>query len=88
MGSFKHPRFFDPLDLKIIDLVYEAAWAQLEARDPQRDTTKDDERRESLRKKVFAVATPGEVEFDALLDRVILIIPGIWKAEPSDAPRS
>jgi hypothetical protein len=88
MGSFKHPRFFDPVDLKIIDLVYEAAWAQLEARDPERDTTKDDERRESLRKKVFAVAIPGEVEFDALLDRVILIIPRIWKAESSNAPRS
>jgi hypothetical protein len=88
MGSFKHPRFFDPLDLQIIDLVYEAAWAQLEARDPQRDIAKDDERRELLRKKVFAVATPGEVEFDALLDRVNRIIPRISKADPSNAPRS
>jgi hypothetical protein len=27
MGSFKRPRAFDPLDLEIIDRVYEAAWA-------------------------------------------------------------
>jgi hypothetical protein len=27
MGSFKHPRAFQPLDLEIIDRVYEAAWA-------------------------------------------------------------
>jgi hypothetical protein len=32
MGSFRHPRVFDPLDLEIIDRVCEAAWAQLEAR--------------------------------------------------------
>ena len=31
MGSFRHPRVFDPLDLEIIDRVCEAAWAQLEA---------------------------------------------------------
>lgn len=60
MSSFRPPRFFDPLDLQIIDLVYKAAWAELEAREPQRDTDKDDDRRELLSKKVFAVATPGE----------------------------
>jgi len=38
MGSFKHPRAFDPLDLEIIDRVYEAAWAQIEARECDRDT--------------------------------------------------
>jgi hypothetical protein len=36
LGSFKHPHAFDPLDLEIIDRVYEAAWAQVEARDPVR----------------------------------------------------
>ena len=44
MGSFKHPHAFDPLDLEIIDRVYEAAWAQVEARDPSRDRQKDGER--------------------------------------------
>ena len=37
MGSYKHTRVFDPLELEIIDRVYEAAWAQLEAREPFRD---------------------------------------------------
>ena len=36
MGSFRHPRVFDPLDLEISDRVCEAAWAQLEAREPFR----------------------------------------------------
>jgi hypothetical protein len=75
MGSYKHPHVFDPLDLQIIDLVYEAAWAQLEARDPYRDTSKDEEIQELLRKKIFAVAIPGEVEFDALLDDVLIVLP-------------
>jgi len=30
MGSCKRPQAFGPLDLEIIDRVYEAAWAQLE----------------------------------------------------------
>jgi hypothetical protein len=75
MGSYRHPQVFNPLDLQIIDLVYEAAWAQFEARDPYRDARKDDELQELLRKKVFAVAIPGEVEFDALLDNVLSALP-------------
>ena len=35
MGSFKQA--FDPLDLEIIDRVYEVAWAHVEAREPDRD---------------------------------------------------
>jgi hypothetical protein len=31
MGCIKRPRAFDPLDLELIDRVYEAAWAQVEA---------------------------------------------------------
>jgi hypothetical protein len=72
--------------LQIIDLVYEAAWAQLEARDPHRNPARDDERRELLRKKVFAVAIAGEVEFDTLLDRVLLIVPEMRTPEISKGP--
>ena len=86
MGSYKRPSVFDPLDLQIIDLVYEAAWAGFIARDPYRDTRKDEDRQELLRKKVFAVATPGEVEFDALLDKVLASIPGTWTTARSGAP--
>ena len=78
MGSFARPKVFDPLDLQIIDLVYVAAWAQLEARDPFRDHAKDPKRREVLSKKVFAVAMPGAVEFDDLLDKVLAILPEMW----------
>jgi hypothetical protein len=70
MGSFK-PEGFDPLDLEIIDRVYEAAWAQLEAREPFRDREKDGERGEGLRKRIFAFATSGKVDFDTLCDKVL-----------------
>jgi hypothetical protein len=53
MGSYIHPRAFQPLDLEIMDRVYEPAWAALQARDPFRDRDKDGERQESLRKLVF-----------------------------------
>ena len=54
MGSFKSA--FDPLDLEIIDRVYEVAWAHVQARHPNRDTVSDGERQEVLRKKIFGVA--------------------------------
>jgi hypothetical protein len=78
MGSFKRPRVFGPLDLEIIDRVYEAAWAQVEARDPFRDRSMDGERRDALRKWMFALATPGSVDFDTLCDKVLAIIPETW----------
>ena len=51
MGSFKRPHAFDPLDMEIIDLVYEVAWEQISARDPSGDTAEDEERQASLRKR-------------------------------------
>jgi hypothetical protein len=86
MGTFNHSRVFDPLDLEIIDRVYEAAWAQLEARDPFRDREKDGERGEALRKRIFAVATSGMVDFDTLCDRVLTNMPkhSMPAPEPTD----
>jgi hypothetical protein len=69
MDSYK--RVFDPLDLEIIDLVYEAALVQIAARDPLSDPIKELERQEAVKKLVFAVAQPGAVEFDHLLDKVL-----------------
>jgi hypothetical protein len=77
MGSFKRNRVFDPLDLEIIDRVYEAAWAKIEAREPLRNTQRDSERQEGLRKLIFAVASTGHlgagnhVDFDNLCDEVL-----------------
>jgi hypothetical protein len=71
MGSFKRPRAFDPLDLEIIDRVYEAVWAQIEAREIDRDTERDPERQQTLREQVFAIAGMGPVDFDVLYGRVM-----------------
>ena len=78
MGSYKHPRVFHPLDLEIMDRVYEAAWAELEARDPFRDREKDGERGETLRKLVMDQTGTGKVDFDTLLGRVVANMPETW----------
>lgn len=75
MGSFNRPRAFDSLDLEIIDRVYEVAWAQLEASEPFRDRAKDGERGEALRKLLFAFVGSGQVDFDALCDKVLANMP-------------
>jgi hypothetical protein len=78
MGSFKHPRAFQPLDLEIMDRVYEAAWAALEASDPFRDRAKDGERADKLRKLVMVSADIGKVDFDTLCGRVMANMPQSW----------
>lgn len=60
-----------PLDLEIIERVYEAAWAQFEARRPFRNTEADDERQETLRKQVMKIASEGKVEFDTVYEKVV-----------------
>ena len=75
MDSFKRPCVFLPLDLEIIDLVHEAAWAQIEARDPFRNRNEDGERHDALRKRLLALATPGTVDFDTLYDNVLASMP-------------
>ncbi len=75
MDSSKRPCVFLPLDLEIIDLVHEAAWAQIEARDPFRNRNEDGERQDALRKRLFALATPGTVDFDTLYDNVLASMP-------------
>ena len=77
MGSFGF-RVFHPLDLETIDLVYEAAWAQIIARDPFRNTEKDSERQEALRKRLFELAGPGSVDFETLCDKVLASMPECW----------
>jgi hypothetical protein len=75
MGSYKHPQVFGPLDLEIIDRVYDAAWAALEAREPFRDRERDEERRDELRKLIMDNTGTGQVEFDALYERVLANMP-------------
>ena len=78
MGSFQHPRSFQPLELEIIDYVYEAAWAQLEARDPFRDRDHDWVRQAVLRRQIIDSAGPGKIEFDTLYEKVLGAMPEHW----------
>ena len=52
------------MDLEIIDQVYDAAWAQLEAREPFRDREQDEARREALRKLIY--------------EKVLVNMPEMW----------
>jgi hypothetical protein len=78
MGSFKRPRVFEPLDLEIIEHAYEAAWAEIVLRDPERDTSKDNERKLSLRKRMFATVSDGIADSDTLRDKVLARTPDYW----------
>jgi hypothetical protein len=69
---------FEDRELAVIDRVCETAWAQVEARDPQRDRAMDDERRAALRKHVLNFARAGQVEFDSLYRMVLTTIPHKW----------
>jgi hypothetical protein len=75
MGSFKS--VFDPLDLEIIDRVYEVAWAHAQVREPSRNTASDGARQTALRRKIFGVARiagPGHIDFDTLTEVVLATI--------------
>lgn len=78
---------FDESQLAIIDRVCEAAWAQVEARDPQRDRAKDKARRAALRNRVVNFAHSGRVEFDTLYRMVLTTIPHKWSGTGSSPNR-
>jgi hypothetical protein len=86
MGSYKHPRVFLPLDLQIVEMVYDAAWTQIVNNDPFRDTTYDEECKEALRKKVFALAQ-GSVDYDILLNTVMSNISETWAILAQPTPK-
>ena len=86
MGSFKS--VFDPLDLEIMDRVYEVAWAHAQAREPSRNTASDGARQKALRRKIFGVARiagPGHIDFDTLTEVVLATISE--QPEPEPSPR-
>lgn len=69
---------FDPLNLEIIYRVYETAWSEIESGNHFRDVGKDEERKEAFRKRVFALAETGPVDFDALYAKVMGSTPEPW----------
>jgi hypothetical protein len=74
MASVTLRQKFDPLDLEIIDRVYEVARAHIEARDLYRDPTKDSQEEHVLRKQLFVLAGSASLDFDTLCDRVLASI--------------
>ena len=70
MGSLNRREMFGPLDLEIIDRVYDVASAYIEARDLYRDAL-DDAGTERLRQLVFACVGNDRLDFDVLCDRVL-----------------
>jgi hypothetical protein len=70
MPNLRHD--FGPMDLEIIDRVYEVGCTYIEARglyDP--DGSRGDAKKGALRKAVFACASTGPVDFDTLCDKVL-----------------
>jgi hypothetical protein len=87
MGSSRRARVFDSLDLEIIDRVYEAAWARVEANYLIRDTSKDEARKQALRQWIFAIADRHPVDFDTLLDKLEKSIPEALASASRGKPR-
>ena len=83
MDAFKS--VFDPLDLEIMDQVYEVAWAHAQARDPSRNAASDGARQTALRRKIFGIARvegPGHLDFDTLCEAVLATIPEHLEPDP------
>ena len=82
MGSYKHPSAFRPIDLEIIDRVFEVAWETIKAQDLYRDVNKDEERKQRLRRMLFVFAKPNNVDFDQLCDQVLTNLTEPWIVPP------
>ncbi len=62
---------FDPLELEIVERVYEAASAYLAAQNLYADEKTAAEEDDALRHMVFALAGRDAIEFDTLCDKVV-----------------
>ena len=64
---------FDPLDLEIIERVYEAACAYIEAKNLYCNANQTAGEEDALRRSIFALADTGTIDFDILCDKVISV---------------
>ena len=63
---------FDPLDLEIIEQVYDAVWDAVRVNDPFRNLRLDDELKASIRRVLFACAAiQGTNDPDGLKEAVL-----------------
>jgi predicted metal-dependent RNase len=71
-------RIFSPSELQVIELAYEAAWAEIVARNPTRDTSKDEKLRSRLRKRIFVSADRDISDVDEVRDKLVRSLPEHW----------
>ena len=76
MGSLNFPTHkFYPTDLAILDQAFEVSWAAVAAYDPFRDFNKDHEVRFALRRKLFALASGGMRDPEAMRTEILATLP-------------
>jgi hypothetical protein len=76
MGSFTSPRrACGPLDLEILEWIFDSAWTTVQTNDPFRDLEKDEELKTALRQKLFALACVGMDDPDTLRSRLVASMP-------------
>jgi hypothetical protein len=78
MVNFNRPRVFSPHELEIIERAYAAAWTEIAAQNPDRDTSKDEELKFGLRKRLLSTAKKGLSDPDGLRDKVLRGLPKHW----------
>lgn len=63
---------FDPLDLEVLEQVYESLWDAVRANDPFRNLRMDEDLQASIRRALFAyAAVKGTADPDALKEAVL-----------------
>lgn len=66
---------FGPADRFLLDQVYDAAWAVIQAHDPFRDLNQDEQLQFALREKLFVLATNGERDPQTLRSLLLAEMP-------------
>jgi len=55
--------------------LLEAVWAEVVGRNPNRDVSKDEDRRQTLRQRIFATVFSGVSDADTVRDKVLASMP-------------
>jgi hypothetical protein len=64
-------RAYDPLDLEMLEWVFDSAWTALQAKAALRDPEKDEQLKTALREKLFALACIDMDDLDTLRSRLV-----------------
>ena len=66
---------FGPAERLLLDQVYDAAWAVIQAHDPFRDLDQDEQLQSVLRQKLFVLAANGERDPQTLRSLLLAEMP-------------